>query len=276
MDDIREFFARRQEQVERLLERFETTPEVVVHGVVDAAGISGGMAEGESRWSLSGELAPWRIAEGAIEDAPLNLRRLLSDDELDEWRELDAYAVIAVRARVIVDPDLGPQARIESLIGAIEDEELAARADDLQEPVVFDDARLGACTFDRSMGWFTSETPWGDRTVTVHLAAPDLDALPEALRPAHALFEAQAEWDARARAYAAAQLLALKNEEWREEDETPVTADQFIARLSLRSMTVDRDGAFTFYFGDDDLFWGHSILVGGTIAGGPTDADIAG
>jgi hypothetical protein len=46
--------------------------------------------------------------------------------------------------------------------------------------------------------------------------------------------------------------------------------------MRLTSITVGHGGRFTFWHEDGDLFWGHSITVSGTLAKGPTDADIPG
>jgi hypothetical protein len=52
--------------------------------------------------------------------------------------------------------------------------------------------------------------------------------------------------------------------------------EEFKARMALESVTVEADGSFQFWYGDGDLFWGHSIQVSGNLAEGPTDASLAG
>ena len=49
-----------------------------------------------------------------------------------------------------------------------------------------------------------------------------------------------------AREYAVAKLLSLKNEHWLDEDEEPVTPEQFKQRMSLESVVFYPDGEVTF------------------------------
>ena len=62
-------------------------------------------------------------------------------------------------------------------------------------------------------------------------------------------------------AFAGSALLDLKNDVWREEDEAPLTATEFTAKLSLEGVDAFSDGTFEVYFDDGDLFWGHSVRV---------------
>ena len=68
----------------------------------------------------------------------------------------------------------------------------------------------------------------------------------------------------------------LKNRTWVEEGEKKVTAAQFRKRMKLESVSFYPDGSLEFCHDDGDLFWGHTILVSGTLRRGPTDADIPG
>ena len=71
-------------------------------------------------------------------------------------------------------------------------------------------------------------------------------------------------------------LLELKNDAWLDEDESEVSAEEFIARMELSSVSIHADGGFEFWFDDGDLFWGHSIMVSGNIQDGLDDAGIHG
>ena len=68
------------------------------------------------------------------------------------------------------------------------------------------------------------------------------------------------EIDRKARICAADELLETKNSSWLEEWEEPVTAKAFMNRLQLVEAEFDIDG-ITFWYEDDDMFWGHSIMV---------------
>lgn len=71
-------------------------------------------------------------------------------------------------------------------------------------------------------------------------------------------------------------LETLKNEGWLDEDEAPLTEADFLSRLTLRALTVDEFGHFTFWYDDGDVFWGHAIEAHGTLADGVRGADISG
>ena len=46
--------------------------------------------------------------------------------------------------------------------------------------------------------------------------------------------------------------------------------------MKIESITVHPDGGFEFWHNDGDLFWGHSILISGSLVEGPNSADIPG
>lgn len=76
--------------------------------------------------------------------------------------------------------------------------------------------------------------------------------------------------------YAATELLDLKNEEWIDEDETPLTQSEFIAGLTVSEILLFADGNFQLFFDDNDMFWGHHVVIDVDEAGAFTGASIAG
>ena len=66
---------------------------------------------------------------------------------------------------------------------------------------------------------------------------------------------------AEAKAHAAAELLALKNDFWLDEGESPLDAATFVGSLALSGVNAFPNGTFEVYFDDGDLFWGHSVRV---------------
>ena len=64
-----------------------------------------------------------------------------------------------------------------------------------------------------------------------------------------------------AKAYAAAELLTLKNDAWLGEGEASIDAATFVGSLTLAGVNAFPDGTFEVYFDDGDLFWGHSVQV---------------
>ena len=102
----------------------------------------------------------------------------------------------------------------------------------------------------------------------------------EALRNAKTLLASAADWDKRVRAYAADELVSLANDWSQDMDEdgqaAEVTREQFIQRMELEAIEVREDGSFQFWFGDGDLFCGHSIWVSGDLENGPDEAKMEG
>ena len=88
----------------------------------------------------------------------------------------------------------------------------------------------------------------------------------------------QDRWDRDMRAFAARQLTELACD-WREsaDEEVPeITEESFARRIELRSIAMDADGSFSAYFDDDDMFFGHCVVVYGTVADGVASAVMAG
>ena len=79
----------------------------------------------------------------------------------------------------------------------------------------------------------------------------------------------------KAKEYSAHKLLELKNDSWLEEDEKEVTEKEFKERIKFAGLHIFSESA-TFYFDDDDLFWGHTIEVTVNQKLEFTNADIAG
>jgi hypothetical protein len=76
---------------------------------------------------------------------------------------------------------------------------------------------------------------------------------------------AMLEWARRAeqqcREQIAHELLALYNDTWAPEDATPIGRAEFLKRIMPSSLVRDIDGSGFFYWTDDDMFAGHSIVV---------------
>ena len=87
-------------------------------------------------------------------------------------------------------------------------------------------------------------------------------------------------WDKEIRAFSAKKLTDNAND-WLqdslEDDEefVEITEERFAQRMVLNSIGYDENG-FDVYYDDDDMFWGHCILVYGTLENGIEEAQIAG
>lgn len=275
-DDI---FEAAKSRWRRLADLAAASPVAALSGVVAASGAAGVRSQGDAAWTLTFDLAAWRTPHSEVHSTRLVVRRTVSDEELRRLRaEIDSYAVVRLRARVVVDVSNGTTAAfLETLEGAeTNDAELTALADRLRQPVSFDDARLGKFTLDRRIDVFSADVDWNGARASLSLSADTVEAAGAAIPTAHSLWASQREWDLRVRNFAARELLALKNESWLDEGESAVTMSEFAARMQIESISIDVGGSFEFWFADGDLFFGHAIRVSGTLAQGPTDAGIAG
>jgi len=99
---------------------------------------------------------------------------------------------------------------------------------------------------------------------------------PQAVAQARRLVSAPADVTARAKADAAESLIDLKNGDWAGDEPGPLTASQLAARLRLEACEIAADGGATFYFDDDGLFGGHSVVVYVSSDGEFVDAKLAG
>lgn len=274
MDEtVNAHFADRQRQ---LLAELPIAPIVEILGVVWPRAASGVHIPPETHWTLQTGFDAWRVVDGPLHTTALSIRREVSDAELTEWRRLfDAYSVVRIRARLAESAHGGHQAILEAVVGVdTSDAELNAHAEQLQRPVTMEDPMFGTLTLDRAFESYHTHTEWQGESVSLLL--PEADEVQGALRTAYALWKMQGEWTQRILDYAVSELLSLKNDCWLGDDEEEVTPDEFKERMALVEICASADGGFDFWFGDGELFWGHSITVSGTLAEGPTDANISG
>jgi hypothetical protein len=267
-----------QARAARVNAQLRAAPVVEILGLVGPSGASGSKGGPGTPWHMNATLAAWKLPAGRVQTTPLQLRRQVEHEQLEGLqRSLTAYAVRRLRVRLLVDNEMGtPQAWLEEIAGAAQDEGLEAEAARLRAPVLYLDPVFGTCTLDRALDWFETKGQWLGQEISVHLSTGDIDALPELLEHAHALWADQAGWQARLNETAVRDLLALKNDNWLDDDEKPLSAAQFTPRMQLQSVTFHPDGDFEFCFEDGELFWGHVIMIAGSVADGPEEASIAG
>ena len=92
------------------------------------------------------------------------------------------------------------------------------------------------------------------------------------------LLARQEQWDRDRRACAACSLTASARD-WQEsgdDEASEITEESFAQRIALSSISVSAGGSFTAYFDDDQMFFGHCIMVRGTLKKGAGSAQMAG
>ncbi len=249
----------------RLIEQLANSPIVEVLGVVAPRGAAGGRSGSEKLWTFMVTFVAWRVAGGGLQTGPLEIRRRMTERKLNRLRsKIEPYAVVRIRARVGDSPLGGHHALLEAFVGVdASDAALNHHAEQLQKPVTFRDPTFGRFTLDRRADWFTAEVVWDGQAVSLNLS--ESSKVREGLKAARELWQNQSEWNHRIRDYAVKELLRLKNDNWLDEDEAPLTPDEFKNRMTLESITVYPDGSFDFWHDDGDLFFGHSILIRGDL-----------
>jgi len=245
----------------------------LIAGVVDPRGAAGANNGQGTPWILQFTLDRWRGADGSLQSTPLDVRRECTDAELRSFMaQIDALSVIGARVRLT-----GPRsAELVALAGRVNDAELAVRAAELATWPTREDARFGTLRLNLRLRWWEGEAEWDGDRVDLHLSVETDEEQEAALRTARALWDDQASWSERIQAFAVQELLPVKNESWLDEDEQPLSSEQFRDRMRLQSISAGPEGDFEFWHDDGDLFYGHSIQVWGTLTSGPKGAGIHG
>ncbi len=148
-------------------------------------------------------------------------------------------------------------------------------------PVVLEAPGCSPLTLNKSLDLFYGEGQWAGRDCSIHLEADARKAqtADNALHTLQILLADSVSWDQKACQFAANELVENANDWQDDEDEyaPEITADEFASRISISEISVSAEnGAFELYYDDDDLFWGHVIIVSGNLTDGFSDATIAG
>ena len=149
-----------------------------------------------------------------------------------------------------------------------------------RRPVVLNDEELGELSLDKDLDMFEGGISWRGEDIDISL---EVDSSSEetwtaAVAAMKQMMTDQDRWDRDMRAFAARQLTELACD-WREsaDEEVPeITEESFAQRIELTSIAMDPDGSFSAYFDDDDMFFGHCVVVYGTLADGVASAVMAG
>lgn len=146
-----------------------------------------------------------------------------------------------------------------------------------QEPITIQVEEIGTFILDRRIDYFTAEVDWLGSQVIVSFEQEEEPSEMEKVRKVlQILIKNGEEWDQRIRNFAADELLETANDWAQDAEEPPISREQFIMRMELDSIDVEPDGSFSFWFNDDDMFWGHVIHVQGDVENGPDWACIEG
>ena len=216
----------------------------------------------------------------------------VSDEESDAGGILDRFrreAVYRLKARKRIPHKIpeGVTASSQNQFLIVEVLEEDAPCPALEEvlaeyrrPVVLNDEELGELSLDKDLDMFEGGISWRgeDIDISLEVDSSSEDTWTAAVAAMKQMMTDQDRWDRDMRAFAARELTELACD-WREsaDEEVPeITEESFARRLGLTSIAMDPDGSFSAYFDDDDMFFGHCVVVYGSLADGVSSAVMAG
>ena len=240
---------------------------VEITGVVSLAG-QGGWGHSDGYEVHCFEFAAWRATDNSLIERPLTILRPVrnSAEAFEDFEEASVH-----RVQVLLSANQ-MRAVFAKSIGSIADADLEEIGRRLKETVIVITDRFGPLTLDRRINWFNGQAIWNGQDVAISTEPDEDKGLSSQLQTAEGLFGNSTKWDELIRQFAVQEKLDLAND-WQEEE---VTAEEFLERMTLESISIKPDGRFEFWHDDGDLFWGHSIRISGSLKDGLTHADIQG
>ena len=253
--------------------------------------------QGASKRNGFWEVAHYFIAyvdcqTGALHTGDGRIVYPVSDEEHDAGGILDRFvqeAVYRLKARKKIPHEAPNGVAASSLnqfliVEVLEEEAPCPVLEEVlaeyRRPIVVVDEVLGELALDKDLDMFEGEVLWRGKQICLSLEvdAADEGTWADARRAMKVMLADQDRWDRDMRASAARELTELACE-WRDsaDEEAPeITEESFGARIELRSIVMDAAGSFSAYFDDDDMFFGHCVVVYGSLTDGVASAEMAG
>ena len=253
----------------------------------------GGAGKRNGFWDVSHYFIAYVDCQtGALHTGDGRIVYPVSDEENDAGGILDRFrreAVYRLKARKKIPHKIpeGVTASSQNQFLIVEVLEEDAPCPALEEvlaeyrrPVVLNDEELGELSLDKDLDMFEGGISWRgeDIDISLEVDSSSEDTWTAAVAAMKQMMTDRDRWDRDMRAFAARELTELACD-WREsadEDVPEITEESFAQRIELTSIAMDPDGSFSAYFDDDDMFFGHCIVVYGTLADGVASAIMAG
>jgi hypothetical protein len=253
--------------------RYEDGP-AVIQGVVSPESQAATYAAGKGNFKVHlFDLAAWQHSgDSKVNRELVMLRPLPTEAEFLE--DFPAYSI--QQFSVLLSSD-GERAVVEKVLPCGEpSEELLKVVQELQQDVNISTQRFGDLTLNRTINWLEGEAEWNDEAVTICFDAKEYETLEQLLPTAEHLWGDQPKWTELVHNSILDELLDLKNEDWLDEEEEPLSAGEFLARMVLKQISIRAGGEFGFTYRDGDLFEGHWIVAEGEIGTEEINAGIEG
>lgn len=275
MDDIFQKAAQNKEALEKELDE---ASETIITGVVGASQPSGGRIPPNELWHLHLSLVAWKANGGELEKRALIVSKAITEKELAELQErIKSESVIKFKGKLSKESPFGDaRARLIELMDEPKDKELDEALTSYKQPVVMKHPIFGKLLLDKTVDWFEGKANWMGLEIKINLALDEDGDSKGSVDTATIIFSECAEWSMKVNEYAISELLKLKNESWLQENQAELLPIDFLKAMRLESVTFYPEGDFEFWHNDGGLFWGHSILISGSIQEGLYGADIPG
>jgi hypothetical protein len=176
----------------------------------------------------------------------------------------------------ILPPDYNRFMLVEVLEENVQNKELLDVLTEYRKPVIISDKILGEFTLNKDLVIFEGKISWlkSQITISMKVKIDDKNTWTKSTDALLTLFKQQEQNDLDFRNFAAEELIDLAND-WRAiDDDTIITQENFVQRISLSELSVTSDGDYIAYYNDDDMFMGHAVAVYGNNKTGIESASI--
>lgn len=275
---------------EKFEKRFDTIEKEVL--VLTEGGISSSRWGENKLWQASVTvLAVVDAATGELTEKKCNLNWQMTDAENNNGKVFNIQGETIYRLRVqeslpflaIGNEEIprGNTLWVRAVLeSACSEERLEKILAEFRKPVILQLDTGEELLLDKSIGLFSGEGYWNGETCLINMDVDEEGSVTakDALETWSQLTANSQEWDDKARKFAAEELTDNANDWAYDENENAeeITKEDFAKRLSISEVCVSTDGNFEIFYNDDDMFWGHVVIVSGNIETGLDDAYMAG
>ena len=241
--------------------------ETVISGVVGGVGGGGGFLHKDGTWTSLFHVVAWRLDDGPVRTDELRVEiPEQQKDDLEKWASVFPPRTLVTFSinRPLSKKHGRTLAILQSPLATVDDKDLLAAADPILNPPDFVDAEFGTFKSDATFpDWFQQKREWLGVDVELTLSAEE-GSLDDAARTLRSVWAEREAWDAKMREAIADQYYDVWLDGWNE-GQPDLTREEFKARFVIGAPAMRSDGTFGFYYGDDDLFWGHSMSVSASL-----------
>lgn len=275
---------------EKFEKRFDTIEKEVL--VLTEGGTSSSRWGENKLWQASVTvLAVVDVATGELTEKKCNLNWQMTEAENDNGKLYDIKGETIYRLRVqesLPFLSFGNEEipRGNSLwVKAVQESDCSeARLEQIlaefRKPVILQLDAGEELLLDKSIGLFSGEGHWNGEECLINMDVDEEGSVTakDALETWKKLIADSQEWDDKARKFAAEEMTDNANDWALDADENAeeMTKEDFAKRLMISEVCVSTDGNFEIFYDDDDMFWGHVVIVSGNIETGIDDAYMAG